>query len=224
MKSILVIDDEEQLVKMVCTMLEREGYRVSVAENGKQGMRLFRQEPVDLVITDIFMPEKEGLETIRELRREFPGIKIILITGMTDSKTRRQMEAADVDAYYYKPVEMTDFLAAIKKSGVSVTIGIVYAISRAANSVPELRLRIRGGDVIEHELVHPSFTVLAEDELFSFCMIDYCEDFGRFTELARERIAASKRSAAISADATIRPSCTPTALSTNYAITTRAPA
>ncbi|MCU0574161.1 MAG: response regulator [Syntrophobacteraceae bacterium] len=81
MKSILVIDDEELLVRMVKTMLEREGYRVLVAPNGKHGLKLFREEPVDLVITDIFMPEKEGLETIRELRREFPGIKIIAMSG-----------------------------------------------------------------------------------------------------------------------------------------------
>jgi DNA-binding response OmpR family regulator len=81
MKSILVIDDEEQLVRMLSTMLEREGYKVVVAQNGKQGMRLFRQEQTDLVITDIFMPEKEGLETIRELRKECPGIKIIAMSG-----------------------------------------------------------------------------------------------------------------------------------------------
>ncbi len=90
-------------------------------------------------------------------------------------------------------MELTDFLPAIKKSGVSVTIGIVYAISRAANSVAEFRCRIRGEQVVEHELVHPSFTVLAADDLFSFCMIDYCDDFGRFAELARVRIAESKR-------------------------------
>lgn len=81
MKSILVIDDEELLVRMVKTMLEREGYRVLVAPNGKHGLKLFREESIDLVITDIFMPEKEGLETIRELRREFPGIKIIAMSG-----------------------------------------------------------------------------------------------------------------------------------------------
>lgn len=80
-KSILVIDDEELLVKMVKTMLEREGYRVMVAQNGKLGMKLFRQESIDLVITDIFMPEKEGLETIRELRKESPQVKIIAMSG-----------------------------------------------------------------------------------------------------------------------------------------------
>lgn len=83
MKSILVIDDEELLAKMVKTMLEREGYSVRVAPNGKLGLKLFREEPADLVITDIFMPEKEGLETIRELKKEFPGVKIIAMLGGT---------------------------------------------------------------------------------------------------------------------------------------------
>lgn len=81
MKSILVIDDEEQMANMVRTMLEREGYRVVVARNGREGLRSFRLDPNDLVITDIFMPEKEGLETIREFQKEFPSVKIIAMSG-----------------------------------------------------------------------------------------------------------------------------------------------
>ncbi len=117
MKSILVIDDEEQLVKMVCTMLEREGYRVSVAQNGKQGLRLFRQEPVDLVITDIFMPEKEGLETIRELRREFPGIKIIAMSGgMAKAEGFSALPLAEklgADHTLVKPFRRTELLSLV---------------------------------------------------------------------------------------------------------------
>jgi len=81
MRRILVIDDEEQICEMLHKKLESAGYEVGEAPNGKVGLKLFRENPFDLVITDIFMPEKEGLETIRELRKDFPELKIIAITG-----------------------------------------------------------------------------------------------------------------------------------------------
>src|SRR5207245_7504489 len=78
---ILVIDDDEDFRRMLFTALERDGYTVEEARNGQEGSRRHRTEPVDLVITDILMPEQEGLETIQALRREFPEIKIIAISG-----------------------------------------------------------------------------------------------------------------------------------------------
>lgn len=81
MKRILVIDDDAQFRHMLCLMLQQAGYEVLPAADGEEGIRVFRRELIDLVITDIFMPEKEGLETIRELRKEFPDVKIIAISG-----------------------------------------------------------------------------------------------------------------------------------------------
>ena len=81
MKRILVIDDDAQLRKMLRQMLERQGYGVIEAGDGKEGMALYRQAPTELIITDIIMPEKEGVETIIELRRDFPDVKIIAISG-----------------------------------------------------------------------------------------------------------------------------------------------
>jgi CheY-like chemotaxis protein len=84
-KRILVIDDEEPVRLIVQEMLILEGYEVVVAANGKVGLQLFRNDPTDLIITDIFMPEMEGLETIRELHREYPGVKIIAMSGGGES-------------------------------------------------------------------------------------------------------------------------------------------
>ena len=81
MVRILVIDDDEDFRRMLFTALERDGYTVEEARNGQEGSRRHRTEPVDLVITDILMPEQEGLETIQALRQEFPEIKIIAISG-----------------------------------------------------------------------------------------------------------------------------------------------
>jgi CheY-like chemotaxis protein len=84
-KRILVIDDEEAVRLIVREMLILEGYEVEIAANGKVGLQLFRSDPTDLIITDIFMPEMEGLETIRELHREYPGVKIIAMSGGGES-------------------------------------------------------------------------------------------------------------------------------------------
>ncbi len=81
MQRILVIDDEPQLRAILKRFLEIEGYEVEVASDGKEGMRLFNRNPADLVITDLIMPEKEGIETIRELKASFPSVKIIAMSG-----------------------------------------------------------------------------------------------------------------------------------------------
>ncbi len=81
MPRVLVIDDDEQIRSLLRAILEREGYEVETAADGAQGLNFFRKDPADLVITDILMPEKEGLETIRELCDEFPDAKIIAISG-----------------------------------------------------------------------------------------------------------------------------------------------
>jgi DNA-binding NtrC family response regulator len=81
MQTILVIEDDSAVRLSLQMMLEDGGYTVKVAENGEVGIDLFREEPADLVITDLFMPRKEGIETISELRRDYPGVKIIAISG-----------------------------------------------------------------------------------------------------------------------------------------------
>lgn len=81
MAHILVIDDEENVRLLVAAILEQQGHQVTQADNGKTGMAAFRRTPPDLVITDLVMPEQEGVETILELRREKPGLPVIAMSG-----------------------------------------------------------------------------------------------------------------------------------------------
>lgn len=78
---VLVIEDDPQLLKLYQKKLTTEGFEISLATNGKEGIELYRRERPDLVVTDIVMPEKEGLEMIRELKQEFPDVKIIAVSG-----------------------------------------------------------------------------------------------------------------------------------------------
>lgn len=89
-------------------------------------------------------------------------------------------------------VDLTTFYPAAKQQGYSFTVAFTYLLSRAANAVPEFRQRIRGEKVVEHEIVHPSITVLMGEDLFGFCTLEYVEDFGAFAASASERIAHAK--------------------------------
>ena len=81
MANILIIDDDNQFREMLRQMIERDGYEVIEASDGKEGIALYRKNPTDLIITDLIMPEKDGIETIQELKKDFPEIKIIAISG-----------------------------------------------------------------------------------------------------------------------------------------------
>jgi CheY-like chemotaxis protein len=78
---ILLIDDDEAVRRAMRMVLERAGHEVTVAANGVDGMRLYHAAAFDLVITDLYMPEKEGIETIQELRAERPDVLILAVSG-----------------------------------------------------------------------------------------------------------------------------------------------
>src|SRR5687768_3683959 len=81
MKTILIIEDDDQLRRMLVATLTKEGYEVRAAQNGVDGMARFNESKPDLVITDLIMPQKEGLETIQEMKLQDPKIKILAISG-----------------------------------------------------------------------------------------------------------------------------------------------
>jgi chloramphenicol O-acetyltransferase type A len=89
-------------------------------------------------------------------------------------------------------VDLTTFYPAVKERGYSLTIAIVYMITRASNAIPEFRYRIREEKVIEHEIVNSGFTFLTEEDSFSFCFVDYVDDFSAFAASAAERIEFAK--------------------------------
>ncbi|MEM7583605.1 MAG: response regulator [Acidobacteriota bacterium] len=123
MPRILVIDDDENVQDILSRVLTKRGYEVLIANNGAEGIHRFRQQasqeqPADLVVTDLLMPEKEGLETILELRREFPDVKIIVISGGGGFGEPGNMlhAARKLGASYsfQKPIPREDFLAAVQ--------------------------------------------------------------------------------------------------------------
>ncbi len=81
MAPILIIDDDPQINHLLQDVLELEGYQVITAQRATEGLHHLETTTIDLVITDVIMPDKEGLETIREMRQRFPQTKILAISG-----------------------------------------------------------------------------------------------------------------------------------------------
>ncbi len=81
MKKILVVDDDDLIRDLLYEILEDQGYKVFEAENGNRALQLLKTETFDLIITDIIMPDKEGIETIIEIKKKVPQAKIIAMSG-----------------------------------------------------------------------------------------------------------------------------------------------
>ena len=118
MKRILIIDDEQIVLEVLRKILELEGYEVVTAANGDEGIELFSQKPFDLVVTDMVMPEKDGLQTILDLRKEDPDLAVIAMSGGgTISKERYLAVAGYLDGIITitKPFSLESITEAVAK-------------------------------------------------------------------------------------------------------------
>lgn len=119
MAKILIIDDDNDFREMLQEMLQREHYTVSGAKDGTEGLALYKQEKADLVITDIIMPEKEGLETILEFKKIAPHLKIFAISGGGRSHPGDYLLTAryfGATRTFTKPFEKSELLGAIEET------------------------------------------------------------------------------------------------------------
>jgi len=78
---VLVVDDNADARLTLQLLLEAEGYRVETAANGREALRVQRERPSQILVTDLFMPEADGLETMQRFRAEFPGVPVIVMSG-----------------------------------------------------------------------------------------------------------------------------------------------
>lgn len=115
MATILIIDDEELIRAFLRSALEGAGYEVMEAINGRQGLEFYRQKPADLVITDILMPELNGLDLLLELTREFLHAKVIAISG--DGGEKHVLDVAKLlgaRQTFSKPLSLPHLLNAVR--------------------------------------------------------------------------------------------------------------
>ena len=118
--NILVADDNADLLNMLKALLEAHGHSVRLAVNGGEALAAQRETPADVLVTDRFMPEAEGFETIERFRAAFPATKIIVMSG--DSKLARR-----------------DYLAAARLIGVEATLRKPFEVQALVEILQSLR-------------------------------------------------------------------------------------
>jgi DNA-binding response OmpR family regulator len=115
---VLVIDDDPLMLRLVERVLVVAGHQVFSAKDGFQGSKMFRAHRPDIVITDILMPEQEGIETIRNLRREEPALAIIAMSGGGAAQNMTFLDYAaelGADATLAKPFRPAELIQAVNK-------------------------------------------------------------------------------------------------------------
>ena len=129
MTRIIVIDDEEDIRNVLKEVLERAGYDVDTAENSDAGLDLLRDKGADLVITDIIMPGKDGVDTAYQIRMEFPKTRIIVISG-----------GGNVTPTEYEPssIKTTAYLASADAAGADLTLTKPFERSEILEAVNDL--------------------------------------------------------------------------------------
>lgn len=120
-KKIIVIDDEELITKTLLRLLNKEGYDTTVVRSGKEAIEKVKETDFDLIISDVRMPELDGIETIKEIRPYLKKsnkkpIPEILITGYADKDKYEEAVNLKVADYIYKPFDIKDFLRIVKKT------------------------------------------------------------------------------------------------------------
>jgi two-component system response regulator (stage 0 sporulation protein F) len=115
MATILIIDDDDLIRVLLRSALEEAGYEVTEAANGRQGLELYRHRPTDLVITDIVMPEINGLDMLLALTREFLHAKVIAISGAGEEKNVLDVaKLLGARQTFQKPFSVPDLLGAVR--------------------------------------------------------------------------------------------------------------
>ena len=104
--TILVVDDEPSIRSLLKRFLSKSGYTVLESADGRDALEQLRQSKVDLLISDIVMPERDGLEVLRSLRKDFAGLKVIVMSGAFVGRFLRTAEMLGADATLQKPLKM----------------------------------------------------------------------------------------------------------------------
>src|SRR5262252_6554735 len=113
---ILVVDDEEAIREVISTLLEAQGFRCATRANGRQGLDAFRKDNYDLVLSDIVMPEMDGLKLLAELRLDDPDVPVIMVTAMHDISIALEAIRAGAYDYVLKPFEKDQLYVSVRRA------------------------------------------------------------------------------------------------------------
>lgn len=114
---ILIVDDQTEIRRLLRATLELSGRRYQVVDvpSAEEALLEFMRQPVDLLVVDLRLPGISGLELVERLRRRKADVKVLLITGQSDGKTRERIEKSNIDGFLIKPIEISEFVAVVEQ-------------------------------------------------------------------------------------------------------------
>jgi len=115
-KRVLVVEDQEDLAALYEAALVKEGFEVSKAYTGEEGVAIFEDDGADAVVLDMTLPEMHGLQTLQTIRGLNANVPVIVVTGETSDDTRRQCERLGVQQYLSKPADYRDIMDALRRA------------------------------------------------------------------------------------------------------------
>jgi DNA-binding response OmpR family regulator len=115
-QKVLVIEDQEDLAALYEQALSKEGYAVSKAYTGEEGVALFEDDGADAVVLDMTLPEMHGVQTLQSIRGLNANVPVVVVTGETSDETRRQCERLGVQEYLSKPADYNDIMGALRRA------------------------------------------------------------------------------------------------------------
>ncbi len=138
---VLVVEDNHEVRRMVTASIKTLGDEIEVLDmpSAEEALFIGTSQPLDLVVLDIRLPGMSGLDMVPRLRKRKPGTKIILVTGVDDVEVRQQVSEVGVDAFFFKPIDVTAFLEAVKRC-LEFTEGSTNSPSRASDQAPAATL------------------------------------------------------------------------------------
>ena len=138
MFNVLVVEDDKNLKKLMVTYLKKNNYTVYEAENGRLALEILDKEYVDLIISDIMMPELDGFDLIRDLRNAKYNIPIMIVTAKGDIIDKKEGFLLGADDYMVKPVDMEEMVLRVK------------VLLRRAQSINERKIKI-GNLILDYD-------------------------------------------------------------------------
>lgn len=115
-KRVLVIEDQEDLAALYDSALSKEGYEVTKAYTGEEGVALFEDNGADAVVLDMTLPEMHGVQTLKMIRNLNANVPVVVVTGETSAETRQQCERLGVQQYLSKPADYHDIMEALRRA------------------------------------------------------------------------------------------------------------
>ena len=116
MAKILIVDDEPGILEFLRNMFQADGYEAVIALNGEAAIEAVKNGTVDLVITDLRMPEMDGMELLRELKKLKPSMPVIMLTAYASDETALEAKKLGVFTYISKPFNVTGLLGIVKRA------------------------------------------------------------------------------------------------------------